>query len=278
MTFLPLPKILPYRDPRDPAIRGHAAAGYGHISLSSLPWGLRQGQSENGFDCVKASNTRRVLTFEEEVGAPQPMRVFAKRNRSRSFFKTVSYRVHRSKARREWHVGWALVRRGLLTGRPLIMAERRRSGLVWENYLLTEAIDAERNLLDHLRLTVQERGEDPTRTMEALAGFVRRLHGEGFHHDDLSAAHIWVRPGIDALAFGIIDVDQSRFRLRTSLRQRRLNLFQVLRSIPESLLSKEQRFAFLAAFHGERWDRERGAVMRWLRAMAVKKGGPDALP
>jgi tRNA A-37 threonylcarbamoyl transferase component Bud32 len=277
VTLLPLPQILPYRDRGDPSIRGRAVAGYGHLSLSSLPWNLREGETENGIPCVKASETRRVLTFEETVGGREPMRLFAKRNRSRTLPKAIGYRLYRSKARREWDIGWALVRRGFLTGRPVIVAERRQRGLVRESHLVTEAIGAERSLADQLRLIVEERGEDPAPLVAPLAAFVRDLHATGFHHDDLSANHVWVHQEGQALVFGIIDLDQSRFRWRTTLRQRRMNLFQVLRSIPESLLPQEHRLAFLEGFHGDGWDRERDEVMRWLRAMSAKRGEPDVL-
>jgi hypothetical protein len=285
MTLLPLPQILPYEDPCDPALAGRAVAGYGHLSLAALPWHLKEEQSEDGVTGVKASSTRRVLTFEENVHAAAPLRLYAKRNTARSAVKAFGYRLYRSKARREWDIGWALVRRGILTGRPVIVAERRRLGAAVESYLVTEAIAAERTLLDHLRLIVRERGGDPAPTLTALAGFVHSLHAAGFYHDDLSAEHIWVKeladhrtiaPSHHRTGFGLIDLDQSRFTRITRGRVL-MNLFQVLRSIPKRLLTPEQRLSFLAAFFADSWPMERDGVLRSITEIERKKGARDVL-
>lgn len=273
MTLLPLPQVLPYEDPRDPAIRGRAVAGHGHLSLAAMPWQLTEGERAGGFLCVKSSHTRRVLTFEEDVGAASPVRLFAKRHRARTPLKALGYRLYPSKARREWRTGWALVRRGFLTGRPVVVAERRAAGGVSEDYLITEAVPAERTLRD---LIVAGEADLPG-LMRDLAEFVRRLHAAGFYHDDLSADHIWVDVRATPPRFGLIDLDQSRFRWRVSAGRRLMNLFQVLRSIPRDALGREERLAFLAAHHGPRWEEVRGDVERRLHALAAKKGSIDIL-
>ncbi len=276
MTPLPLPQILPYQDPREPTIRGRAAAGYGHLSLAALPWDLREQQTDGAITGIKHTHTRRVVTFEEEVHATAPMRLFAKRNRARSTWRALRHRLFGSKARREWATGWALTRCGVLTGRPVIVAERREGGLVRENFLVTEAISAERTLRDHLALA-SERGDDPTPLLAPLAAFVRDLHSMRFHHDDLSADHLWIDTRGDATRFGVIDLDGSRFRRRLSARHRTMNLFQILRSIPPRLLSAAQREAFLAAFHGERWHSVRDRVTADLQRIEARKESRDVL-
>ncbi|MBN1476175.1 hypothetical protein JXA47_05440 [Candidatus Sumerlaeota bacterium] len=277
MITIPLPQILPYRDPEDAAIRGKSVAGYGHIALSRLPWHLHEEMTEGDCMGVKASSTRRVLTFEEEVGAERPMRLYAKRNIARTWGKALTHRLQGSKSRREWGCGWTLIQRGILTGRPVLFAERRRGGLIWENYLITEAIRADRSLWDHLRLTVEERGEDPTPVLGPLARFVQEIHGVGFYHDDLSAEHIWIANDTEGMRFGLIDLDACRFSHALSPRQRLMNLFQILRSVPRRFLSADQREVFLAAFHGERWSAVRDRVFADLSAMEAKKGARSVL-
>lgn len=276
MRLLPLPQILPYRDAHDPSIRGWAVAGYGHISLASLPWHLKEDETRDGVRGVKASSTRRVLAFEEDVFGERPVRLYAKRNLSRSLAKSLSYRLHRSKGRREWEVGWTLLRRGFLTGRPIVVAERRHWGLVAESHLVTEAIAADRTLLDHLRLLVRERGVNPDPLFAPLGAFLRSLHGAGFYHDDLSAEHVWIRDGDPEPQFGLIDLDQCRFTRLTRSRVT-MNLFQLLRSIPKRLLSPEQREALLAACVGDNWPEQRAAVLAGIRRIEAAKGARDTL-
>jgi tRNA A-37 threonylcarbamoyl transferase component Bud32 len=277
VTLLPLPQILPYEDPRDPTIRGRAVAGHGHISISALPWDLREEMGDGRHRCVKASSTRRVLAFEEEVSASRPMTLFAKRNRARTPLKALGYRLYRSKARREWQIGWSLVRRGFLTGRPVLVAERRRRGLVSESYLITEQIGAQTTLLRHLRERVKERGEDPTELVQALAAFVNRLHAARFYHDDLSAEHIWVNTETNPPRFGLIDLDQARFTPWITRARKMTNLFQILRSVPPKHLLPPHRRELLAAFYGETWWKSATRIEDDLHRLAEAKGARDIL-
>lgn len=272
--LLPLPQILPYQDRDDPTIRGEAVAGYGHLSLSKMPWQLRDGESEGAFDCVKSSHTRRVLTFEETTFGEAPLRLFAKRNRSRNWRKGLGYRFRGSKARREWKIGWEILRRGIITGRPVVWAQRISGGLIRESYLITESIRADATLIDHLKSLPDEKSR--ASLMPALAAFVHSLHDVGFYHDDLSSEHIWVARG-DAPTFGIIDLDQSVLGRSVSPSRRDNNLHQVLRSIPVGLLNRNSREAFLSAYFGDAWPANRDAVIQSLTRIQQRKGSEGVL-
>jgi tRNA A-37 threonylcarbamoyl transferase component Bud32 len=265
VNLLPRPQILPYQDVQDDRIRGLAAAGYGHLSLAAMPWRLKEGEAENGFAALKHSSTRRVLSFTENVFAAAPVELFAKRNLSRGAM------------RREWKIGWALVQRGILTGRPVVVAEKRVRGLVQENYLITERIAADQPLLLHLREHVKESGEDPSALLRALATFIRQLHALGFYHDDLSAEHLWVANAAKEPHFGVIDLDQALFKKRVSERGQLMNLFQILRSIPNRHLAAEHRRLLLTEFYGARWPREERRVTAQLHALSARKAERDVL-
>jgi hypothetical protein len=159
----------------------------------------------------------------------------------------------------------------------VIVAERRAGGIVQESFLVTEAIAAESTLRDHLRGVVLERGEDPTPLIAPLATFIHELHGAKFYHDDLSADHIWVRTENGVPRFGLIDLDQSRFRLWLTERHRRMNLFQVLRSTQVKLLNREARLKLLEVFYGPAWPSNRDTVLSWLTNMESAKGARDVL-
>ena len=104
--------------------------------------------------------------------------------------------VRRSAALRSWVFGHGLRERGLPTPRPLAVLHRRRHGLSYEGYLLTEKIDDALELhrfvasLD--RLPSLQRRYLLRRSIDQVAGLVRDLHLRNLSHRDLKAANILV--------------------------------------------------------------------------------------
>lgn len=75
-----------------------------------------------------------------------PVHVAYKRYRPRNWWKSLCWLFRRSRARRAWQLGHALLKRQIATARPLAMCEFRRFWLGRTSYLATEWIEAAENL------------------------------------------------------------------------------------------------------------------------------------
>jgi tRNA A-37 threonylcarbamoyl transferase component Bud32 len=122
--------------------------------------------------------------------------VVYKRFRVKAWTDPLTALVRRSPALRSWIFGHGLRERGLPTPRPLAVLHRRRHGLSFEGYLLTEKID---NAFE-LHQFVNSLGSLPShehrivlrRSIDQVARLVRDLHLRQLSHRDLKAANILV--------------------------------------------------------------------------------------
>lgn len=97
-------------------------------------------------------------------------------------------------ALRSWQQGQGFRERGLPTPRPLLVLHRRRHGMLFEGFLLTEKIEHALHLHDFLdRLATLSPGDRirPLRDgLERVARAVRELHRRQISHRDLKANNI----------------------------------------------------------------------------------------
>lgn len=246
-------RIVPYRTG---ALSGMAAESMASLDPAALPWDeSSEDLAQAGFERVKRSRTRGVLRFLANGAIGTSVCVFAKRCKVSVWTKRIGSLFVRCKSRREWDLGWELLRRGIPTAMPLLWAERRRFGMVAENYLVLLGIDRSASFLAVWRnLTTQEMRLE---WLGRLAHFVRAAHEKGFAHDDLSAEHVLVVAGYPTnqsppqLYF--IDLDHGRIGDKVSPYRRAHNFFQIFRSLPSDLLGPEERRAFLVAYSEGKW-------------------------
>ena len=126
-----------------------------------------------------------------------PRNAIYKRFRVRSLSRAAAALVRRSKCMRSWLLGNAFLDCLLPTARPLAAFERRRFGLAWDGYLLTEMIAGAIDLRQTVD-SIDSRRQLQAR-IELVARLIRTLHERGWSHRDLKAPNILLAPSNDGV-------------------------------------------------------------------------------
>lgn len=142
---------------------------------------------------LKDSATSTVVEFTALVNG-RPAQLVYKRFAVKKTSTPLSSLVRKPPALRSWQQGQGFRERGLPTARPLLVLHRRRHGLFYEGYLLTEKLEHARHLhdvLDDLRNQPPEQRRRALRArIEVAAQAVRELHHRQLSHRDLKANNI----------------------------------------------------------------------------------------
>jgi tRNA A-37 threonylcarbamoyl transferase component Bud32 len=182
-------------------VRGRVAAGYAVADVDTVALrGLLADPDDPfrrpGVSVLKDSGSSTVVEMDLPVGG-KIQRVIYKRFRVTAWSDPWAALVRPSPALRSWISGHGLRERCLPTARPLAVFHRRRFGLSYEGYLITEKIpdarDLHRFLADLERLPAPQRQSLLRRSIEQVASLVRELHRRRLSHRDLKAANILVR-------------------------------------------------------------------------------------
>jgi hypothetical protein len=215
---------------------------------------------------LKASRSSTVAEFDLPVGG-QLRSVIYKRFRVTSWSDPWAALVRRSPALRSWVHGHGLRERLLPTPRPLAVLHRRRRGLCYEGYLLTEKVE---NALD-LRAFVADLASRPPaerrtrlrRCIDDVAGLVRELHHRRLLHRDLKAANLLVTPGqspANPAPISLIDLVGVTRPIKVRRQQRVRNLARLHASFHQHPgLTRTDKLRFLRVylqwglFGRERW-------------------------
>lgn len=234
-----------------------------------------------GVILLKDSASATVAELDLPVNG-EVRRVIYKRFRVTSWKDPWLAPLRPSPALRSWVYGHGLRERCLPTPRPLAVLHRRRHGLQYEGYLLTEkvhdAVDLHQWVADLHRLPSPERRLALRRLIERVARLVRDLHERRLSHRDLKAANILVsahtsRPSLFDPPLWLIDL-VGVTRHRSLPRARRLqNLTRLHASFFESLaLTRTDKLRFLRTYFqwglrgGQEWKRWWRDVERATRA------------
>lgn len=187
-----------YQTLRAPGVRGYAVRDVDAAALARLLADPDAPFQQGAAVLLKDSRSSTVAEIELPVdGVARP--VIYKRFRVTSWLTPWLNFVRRAPAVRSWVFGHGLRERCLPTPRPLAVFHRRRHGLLWEGYLLTEKVPDALDLHSHLdelaRLPAAE-GRRRVRTLIGqLARLVRALHDRLLSHRDLKAANVLVSAG-----------------------------------------------------------------------------------
>lgn len=121
-----------------------------------------------------------------------------------------------SKAQRESRLAQQLARRGIATITPVAVGERRKAGLVTENFLVTETIVGTTSLRDYFKnvlptLPPQRQARVRRDLALRLADWTARVHEAGVRHGDYHAGNLLVeteegRP----VRFHLLDLHSAR--------------------------------------------------------------------
>ena len=176
---------------------------------------------------VKLSHTSVMVEAELSIGG-QPTAVAYKRLRLRQGWKTLAGLFRTSKAERAWHLGRALVERGIPTAAPLATCESRDLLGRHESYLATRWIEGSINLrlyLEDLAARPEnERRRRVRQAADAVGRLIGQMHTAGVAHRDLKALNLVVVEQPDRLAVYLVDPDGVRLCRRVAFSARAQNL------------------------------------------------------
>jgi tRNA A-37 threonylcarbamoyl transferase component Bud32 len=157
--------------------------------------------------------------------------------------------VRQTAALRSWMYGHGLRERGLRTARPLAVFHRRRFGLSYDGYLLTEkipeAVDLHEFMADLQRRPAQEARRLLRQRLDQVAGLVRELHRRQISHRDLKAGNLL----LTAEGPWLIDLVGVRVHGRLSRGRRVQNLSRLHASFcQDPRLSRGDKLRFLRVY------------------------------
>ncbi len=185
-----------YRRVRSWVAAGHAVADVDPVALRGLLADPDEPFRRAGACVLKDSRSSTVVEMDFPV-AGTVQRVIYKRFRLTAWSNPWTALVRPSPALRSWINGHGLRERCLPTARPLAVFHRRRFGLSYEGYLITEKIPDARDLHGFLAglqsRSAPERQALLRRLIEQVGCLVRELHLRRLSHRDLKAANILVR-------------------------------------------------------------------------------------
>jgi tRNA A-37 threonylcarbamoyl transferase component Bud32 len=155
-----------------------------------------------GVVLLKDSRSSTVAELDVRVGGVVRRAVY-KRFRVTSGVDPWAALVRRSPVLRSWIMGHGLRERCLPTARPLAAFQRRRAGLAYEGYLLTEkipdAVDLHAFVAGLAKLPPVERQASLRRRIEQVARVVCDLHRRQLSHRDLKATNVLLTRDPDAV-------------------------------------------------------------------------------
>lgn len=182
-------------------VRGQGAVGYAvseldHEGLALLARDPDLPLAQPGVRLLKDSPSGTVAELQMRVHG-QLRTVIYKRFRVNRWADPLAALVRPTPALRSWVHGQGFRERGLPTARPLAVLHRRRLGLPYEGYLITEKVENAEELQQFVaRLqTLPEAERRPLlrQQIDRVARVIRELHLRQLSHRDLKAANILVR-------------------------------------------------------------------------------------
>jgi tRNA A-37 threonylcarbamoyl transferase component Bud32 len=184
-----------FKPARSSTVRGHVVRDLDRAVVAELLADPDAPFRRPELKVLKDSCSSIVAEFALSLGGVTRPVVY-KRFQVKAWTEPLAAWVRRSPALRSWIFGHGLSERGLPTPRPLAVLHRRRHGLSFEGYLLTEKIDDALELHDFVTsldsLPSHERGILLRRSIEQVGRLVRDLHLRQLSHRDLKAANILV--------------------------------------------------------------------------------------
>ena len=175
------------------------------------------------------------------------------------YFKKGDYRDYikhlfvPTKARTEWEVGNALLRKDINTALPLAISERKRDLL-----LVTETVTNSEDLMEFCQANYEgnlavDKESEKRMLLDKLAVFIRNIHEKGFCHYDLHAGNILIQFKKDQAASDhdydlyLMDLHSVKIFKNISIRKRIYNLAQIFNSL-SSIMTKADKLDFIRSY------------------------------
>jgi tRNA A-37 threonylcarbamoyl transferase component Bud32 len=153
---------------------------------------------------------------------------FVKRYDSRDWRYRVKNMLRFSRARRCMRAGRALLKRGVLTPRPLLCLDRRTWRLLGPSYLVCPFLEDAVSLLELWPDLDAARRVEVLRLAGRMFG---ALHGRGIVHGDSNWRNILVRNAWQDPEFWLVDLDGTRFHRRLPFARAERDIGHFLRDL-----------------------------------------------
>jgi len=176
-----------------------------------------------------------------------------KRYRPRKWWKALAAPFRPAKAVQSWQRGHGLRLRGIPAAQPVAAVDRRRPWYRCESYLAVQWIEGSENL--HLYLwriagrSHNIRMRQANRCAESLGRLLGRMHAQRVLHGDLKAGNLLVTDHDGKIESHLVDVDDVRLDVDTSLPRRAADLARLAVSLEaHPWVSRTVRLRFLRAY------------------------------
>lgn len=191
-----------FRDVRDQLFDEHG--------LKLEAW-KRSGQAT-----VVKSGSGRTIYFVRLPG----INLYIKHFQARTFGSFLHYSILEGRASRECRLAQRVLRCGINTIEPLGLGERRRRGMLYESFLVTEAIPNSRTIFDVVEAAATDpKSMSPRQRRHIaleLAKLVAGVHAQGLEHRDLHERNIVVQPR-EGEEFNFFLLDLHELRVHSEL-------------------------------------------------------------
>jgi tRNA A-37 threonylcarbamoyl transferase component Bud32 len=260
---------------RSGRVVGHAAAVLDPDLLSQLGSDPDEPFRRPGMRLLKDSRSSTVAELEGVVAGVSRKLIY-KRFRVSAWSDPLAALVRSPGALHSWLYGHCLRDRLLPTPRPLLVLHRRRRGLLFEGYLLTEMVEDAQELHQFLkgleRLSVCDARRRLRTCIDRLATVVRKMHDSRLSHRDLKAANLLVTA--DEVWF--IDLVGIRRCRHLAFARKVQNLARLNASFHQcTSLSRADRLRFLRTYL--QWGLfGRGSWKKWWRGIEQATGAKVA--
>jgi hypothetical protein len=230
------------------AVSGHVVRELDRVAVADLLADPDEPFRRAGVKLLKDSRSSTVAELQIPVNGAL-REVIYKRFRVTLWSDPLAALVRDTPALRSWIYGHSLLERCLPTARPLAVLHRRRHGLVYEGYLLTEKIASAEHLrayLDRLnRLTDAHRRTALRHRIDQVAVLARELHRRHLSHRDLKASNLLV----DKDQVWLIDLVGVRHHRKLGRGRRVQNLARLHASFHDNpTLTRTDKVRFLRAY------------------------------
>ena len=170
---------------------GYSGRVHSRFNSAALQDSLFQGSNLLDMPGVRILESSRNRIGEVSLPSPEGVRIpcILKEFRPRGFDKWKSALI-RSKSCKAWKGSWALVEAGVDTALPIAYLEK------WSGLFLDHALFFALSVADapELRGLLRSHQEESLESLiKMLAAFVKRCHGHGILHRDLSDGNVLVR-------------------------------------------------------------------------------------
>jgi hypothetical protein len=248
-----------FREVAGPGTQGHVV-----VDLDRADWQRLLDDPDEPFgrpDARFLKNSRSSTVIEMDVRLDgQVRRVIYKRFRVTGWTDPLAALVRPSPAQRSWVFANALLIRSLPTPRPLLLVHRKRLGMNYEGYLMTEKVEGAQDLHQFLEALPQVPAEEARRTLrtriDQVARVMRELHRCRIANRDPKASNWLLGPlvendGLQRNFAGvwIIDLVGITHQQRLTRKKRIKNLARLNASFLQSPnLTRADRLRFLRMY------------------------------